>query len=299
MEIQAIRMLHLENASQYSVNQQLSAPMCNSIYVNNLGQADLTCQSQREDMSLQQLYIDVSFCLNYLKSRIVLDEGCTLILEYETPDVLGFDFDFVAPPALAVDEFLTMVPSDPNDMVTFTTIVQDKIIVAKGEQGFEKRLNSFYNQMLANVYYLNIGNRQSKRLINAVAPLGERLEVTIAGLKTIPLKGIDNAGKKLGYLQDFSGGYVTVPGYDSTFQLLSDWKGFHNPNNNLDYSNTFSYGCFQVNKFINMDFTISYTFDEPVVDEGGVTLLILAETVRTYDRVNDKVGNLSSPYVSN
>jgi len=299
MEIQAIRMLHLENASQYSVNQQLSAPMCNSIYVNNLGQADLTCQSQREDMSLQQLYIDVSFCLNYLKSRIVLDEGCTLILEYETPDVLGFDFDFVAPPALAVDEFLTMVPSDPNDMVTFTTIVQDKIIVPKGQQGFEKRLNSFYNQMLANVYYLNIGNRQSNRLINAVAPLGERLEPTIGGLKLINLKGIDHAGKKLGYLQDFSGGYVTVPGYDSTFQLLSGWKGFHNPNNNLDYSNTFSYGCFQVNKFINMDFTISYTFDEPVVDEGGVTLLILAETVRTYDRVNDKVGNLSSPYVSN
>jgi hypothetical protein len=299
MEIMAIRMLHLENASQYSVNQQLSAPMCNSIYVNNLGQADLTCQSQREDMSLQQLYIDVSFCLNYLKSRIVLDEGCTLILEYETPDVLGFDFDFVAPPALAVDEFLTMVPSDPNDMVTFTTIVQDKIIVAKNEKGFEKRLNSFYNQMLTNVYYLNIANRQTNRLINAVAPKGERLEVTIAGLKTIPLKGIDHAGKKLGYLQDFSGGYVTIPGYDSTFELISGYKGFHNPNNNIDYSNTWSYGCFQVNKFINMDFTLSYTFDDAVVDEGGVTLLILAETVRTYDRVNDKVGNMSSPYVSN
>ena len=152
--------------------------------------------------------------------------------------------------------------------------------------------------MLVNVYYLNIGNRRSNRLINAVAPLGEKLEVSISGLKTIPLKGIDHAGKKLGYLQDF-GGYVTIPGYDSTFQLLSSWKGFHNPNNNLDYSNTFSYGCFQVNKFINMDFTLSYSFDEEVVDEGGVTLLILAETVRTYDRVNDKVGNLSSPYVSN
>ena len=294
MEIQAIRMLHLENASQYSVNQQLSAPMCNSIYINNLGQADLTCQSQREDASLQQLYIDVSFCLKYLQARTVLDEGCTLILEYETPDVLGFDFDFINPPALAVDEFLTMVPSDPADVVVFAGIVQDKIIIPKGANSFEKRLNSFYNQMISNVYYLNIGSRRENRLINAIAPKGEELQVTINGMKLIPLKGIDHAGKKLGFLQDFSGGYVTVPGYDSTFELLSEWKGFHNPNNGLDYGNKWSYGCFNINKFINNDFTLSYKFDDLVADDAGHTLLILAETIRTYDRVNDRVGNLSS-----
>ena len=294
MEIMAIRLSHLENASQYSVNRQLSQNMCNSIYVNNLGQADLTEQSQRDDGSMMPIYWDISSMLSYLSRRTVIDEGMTVLLEFATPEVVGFQYSFIIPPVLVVDEFLTEVPSDPMDILTYTTIIQDKLVIAQGSNGFEKRLNSFFNQFLGNVYFMNIQNRFDNPLVNAVAPKGEVLEITIDGRKIIPLLGISTPGKKLGFLQDFSSGIVTVPGYDSTLELLSGWKGFHNPNLYLDYGNKFSYGAFLLNRNINNDFTISYNFTDPVQSDKGSTLLILAEVLRSYDRVNDKVSFVTS-----
>jgi hypothetical protein len=297
MEMMAIKLAHMENGSQYSVNRQLSQNMCNSIFVNNLGQADLTEQSQRDDASLMSQYIDVSFCLEYLQRRTVIDEGMTVLFEYADFSTVGFNYSFIVPPALAIDEFLTDIPSDPFDAITYTTVIQDKLIIPQGSSGFEKRLNAFFNQYITNVYYLNVENRIDNQLVNALSPVGEKLEVTIDGRKIIPLKGIDHPGKKLGFLQDFSGGYVTVPAYDSTLELLSDWKGFHNPNNGLDYRGKFSYGCFLLNRYINMDFTLSYNFDTPVESSYGSTLLILAQVMRSYDRVNDKVSFVSSMIV--
>ena len=299
MEIMALKLAHAENASQFAVNRQLSQNMCNSIYVNNLGQADLTEQSQRDDGSLMQVYIDVSFVLSYLQRRTVIDEGMTVLLEWADPSVVGFQYSFIVPPCLAIDEYLTDVPSDPFDTLPYLTIIQDKLIVPVGQNGFEKRLNAFYNQYIANVYFLNVLNPTENPLVNAVAPSGEQLEITIDGRKVIMLKGINTPGKKLGYLQDFSGGFVTVPGYDSTLALTSGWAGFHNPNTNLDYANNFSYGCFLLNRYINMDFTVSYNFATPVpaTSPSGWTLLILAEVLRSYDRVNDKVSFVSSPVV--
>jgi hypothetical protein len=297
MEIMAIKLAHMENASQYSVNRQLSQNMCNSIYVNNLGQADLTEQSQRDDGSMMPIYWDISFMLSYLQRRTVIDEGMTVLLEFASPEVLGFQYSFIIPPVLCVDEFLTQVPSDPMDVLTYTTIIQDKLVIPQGSSGFEKRLNSFFNQFLGNVYYLNVDNRFDNPLVNAIAPKGEVLEITIDGRKIIPLVGINSAGKKLGFLQDFSSGIVSVPGYDSTLELLSNWKGFHNPNNNLDYGNKFSYGAFLLNRYINNDFTISYNFLNNVESARGATLLILAEVLRSYDRVNDKVSFVSTQSV--
>lgn len=299
MEIMALKLAHAENASQFAINRQLSQNMCNSVYVNNLGQADLTEQSQRDDGSLMQVYIDVSFMLAYLQRRTVIDEGMTVLLEWVDPSVIGFQYSFIVPPCLAIDEYLTDVPSDPFDTLPYLTIIQDKLIIPAGQNGFEKRLNAFYNQYIANVYYLNVLNPTENPLVNAVAPSGEILEITIDGRKVIMLKGINTPGKKLGYLQDFSGGFVTVPGYDSTLTLTSGWKGFHNPNTNLDYANNFSYGCFLLNRYVNMDFTLSYYFDTSVVSPSGHTLLILAEVLRSYDRVNDKVSFVSSPVVPN
>ena len=296
MEIMSIRLSHVENAGQYAINRQLSQNMANSIYVNNLGQADLTEQAQRDDGSMMSIYWDVSMMLTYLARRTVIDEGMTVLLEFQSPDVLGFEYSFIIPPVLVVDEFLTEVPSDPMDVLTYTTIIQDKIIIPFDQTGFEKRLNSFFNQFLGNVYFMNILNRFDNILVNPVDRVRSVLEITIDGRKVIPLKAIDTPGKKLGFLQDFAG-KVTVPGYDSTLQLLSGWKGFHNPNLNINYGNNFSYGCFLLNRYINNDFTISYNFKDPVVSQKGETLLILAEVLRSYDRVNDRVSFASSSFV--
>jgi hypothetical protein len=299
LEIMSIRLMHMENGSQYSVNRQLSQNMCNSVFVNNLGQVDLTEQSQRDDGSLMQVYIDVSFCLNYLQRRTKISEGMTVLFEWQAPDVLGFNWHFSLPPCLAVDEYLTSVPDDPMDIITFPTIIQDKLIVPVNSTGFEKRLNAFYNQYITNVYFMDIQNRNSNPLVNAIAQNGAVLEATIDGRKKIPLKGIDTSAKKLAFLQDFSGGHVTIPGYDSAINLINNWRGLHNPNNGLDYENKFSYGAFALNQFINMDFTLSYNFTNPVPagESSGYTLLIMAEVLRSYDRVNDKVSNVTSPSV--
>jgi hypothetical protein len=52
-----------------------------------------------------------------------------------------------------------------------------------------------------------------------------------------------------------------------------------------------------LNRYINNDFTISYNFKDPVVSQKGETLLILAEVLRSYDRVNDRVSFASSSFV--
>jgi hypothetical protein len=220
----------------------------------------------------------------------------TVLFEWETADNLGFNYQFVIPPALAVDEFLTDVPTDGNDVITYKTIIQDKLVVSLGSTGFEKRLNAFFNNYITNVYYLDTLSKNVNPLKNAVFQSGAVLEITIDGRKVIPLSGISHAGKKLGFLQDFSG-KVTIPGYDSTFRLNSAWSGLQNPNLGIDYENKFSYGCFLLNRFINMDFTLSYNFTNLVTDSSGSTLLILAEVLRSYDRVNDKVSNVTSPSV--
>tara|TARA_R110002153_G_scaffold5222_3_gene24562 strand:- start:1307 stop:2443 length:1137 start_codon:yes stop_codon:yes gene_type:complete len=295
MEMMAVRMLHMENASQFSINRQMSQGMCNSIYLNNLGQASLTERYGADDGSMMSIYWNISMMLTYLQRRVVIDEGMTILLEFAGSDVVGFEYSFVNPPSLAVDEFLTDVPKDSLEVVSYTSIIQDKLHIGQGETGFEKRLNSFYNQFLGNVYFMNILNRFDNPLINPIDKKGQSLVITIDGRQVIPLKGIDSAGKKVGFMTDFTTPY-SMPGYDSALELLSGFEGFQNPNNGMDYANNFSYGCFLLNRYIGNDLTISYNFDTSaaVASPQGETLLILSEVMRSYDRANDKVSFVGS-----
>ena len=254
-------------------------------------------QSQRDDASMgMQIYIDVSMMLEYLQRRTVIDEGMTIVFEWQTSDVLGFSYSFNSVPTLAVDEYLTDVPLDTADVITYLSVIQDRLDIAAGQTSFEKRLNSFYQQFLASVYFMNVENRTDNKLMNAVSPKGEILEITIDGRKVIPLKGINTPAKKLAFLQDFSNGTVCIPGYDSQFEILdATWKGLYNPNLGIYYGNKFSYGCFLLNRYINMDFTISYSYNNP--SDKTTTLLILGQVLRSYDRVNDKVSFVSSSLV--
>jgi len=298
MEMMSLRLSRMENASQFSINRQMSQGMCNSIYVNNLGQASLTEQYGEDDGSLMSIYWDISMMLSYLQRRVVIDEGMTILLEFASSDVVGFEYSFVNSPSLAVDEFLTAVPTDSLDVVSYTSIIQDKLFIGQGEYGFEKRLNSFYNQFLGNVYFMNILNRFDNPLINAVDKRGQSLVISIDGKQIIPLKGIDQPAKKLGFLNDFTSPF-SLPAYDSAIKLVSGFEGFHNVNNGMDYGNNFSYGAFLLNRYIGNDFTISYNFDssDVVLSAQGETLLILAEVMRSYDRVNDKVSFVGSSMV--
>ena len=296
MEVMSIRALHMENGSQYSINRQITQNMCDSVFVNNLGQASLTEQYGADDGSVMSIYWDISYMLQYLQRRSVISEGMTVVLEFADPSVVGFPYRFVQPPVLAYDEYLTSIPFDGVTSWTYTSVIQDKLIIPQGSTGFEKRLNSFYNQMLMNVLFLDIDNKIGNPLVNAIDRPGSVLQIFVDGKQVIPLKGIDSTGKRLGFLQDFTG-LVCVPGYDSCLTLKSGQPGFLNPNNGLYYGGKFAYGAFLLNRYIGNDFTISYNFTDAVTATSGVTLLILAETLRTYDAVADKVGFVASTIV--
>ena len=291
-----LRLLHMENAQQYAVSRQLSQQMCDSVFVNNLGQAKITEESQKDDATSISVYIDISFMLQYLQCRNVIDEGCTILLEWADSSTCGFNFSFNIPPTLAVDEFLGNVPSDPEVEHTFLTIIQDKLIVPPTQNSFEKRLNAFYDEYIHNVYYYNIQDKASNPFLNPMAQVGEQLEITIDGRKLIPLKGINNDAKKLAMLNDFAG-EVCLPSYDSAISI-PDFRGFRNPNLGINYTGNWSYGCFALDRTINMDFTIAYTTTNAVPNTStGYCLMILAEVLRTYNRQTDKVGYKTVPMV--
>jgi hypothetical protein len=54
-----------------------------------------------------------------------------------------------------------------------------------------------------------------------------------------------------------------------------------------------------MNRFVNDSFTVSYNFTDFVLSPAGHTLLILAEVLRSYDRVNDKVSFVQSRNMGN
>jgi hypothetical protein len=182
--------------------------------------------------------------------------------------------------------------SDPVEH-SYLTIIQDKLIVPYLQTGFEKRLNAFFDQYIHNVYYYNIQDKTSNVLTNPMAEIGEKVEITIDGMKVIPLKGINSDAKKAGMMHDFSGEF-TAPAYDSIIALNNPkYKGFYNPNLGLYTGGNFSYGCFGLDKFIRMDFTLSYNVDTAVPSQSGYVVMILAEVLRKYNRQTDKVSFVS------
>ncbi len=293
----AIKLLHMPNSAQFSLSRQLSQNMCSSIAVDSFSQVSLTEESQKDDASLMgnSLYIDVSFMLQFLMARQVISEGITLNIEWQTADVLGYQYQFTRPPVLAIDELLVPFTPDPPECV-YTTVVPDKLVMSQGAATFEKRLNSYYNQIIHNLYYYNIGQRNGNLIQSPLGKVGERVEITINSMKLIPLKGVDSFAKKLAFITDFTeplaicnyGAYYPLAGQDQ--YDVKTQRGLYNPNLGLRYDANFSYGCLRIAKYIGQDITLSYSNLEPIEAGQTQTVMILAEILRKYD---SRTGNVS------
>lgn len=294
VDYMGIKLLHMPNSAQFSMARQMAQNMCTSVFVDSLSQLSLTEESQRDDASLMgnSLYIDVSFMLQYLMSRNVIDEGFTLIIEWTSAEVLGYSWSFTRPPVLAVDECLTPVEPDPVESV-YLTVIPDKLIISEGQYSLEQRLNSFYNQRIHNFFYYNTLHKSDNLLGLPVAKKLEKLEVTIDGRKLIPLKGVDNDAKKLALLHDFEN-EVSLCHYSAYTKLeqLDDVDfALYNPNLGIYYQANFSYGCVRFDKYIGQDLTVSYSFDPEDAPAVGKTdtLNILCEVLRSYNRMTGNV----------
>jgi hypothetical protein len=294
-----LKLLHMPNSSQFSLARQMSQNMCSSIFCNSFSQVALTEQSQRDDATLMgnSLYLDISFMLNFLMSRNIIESGYTLTIEWAGSDVLGYEYSFTRPPVLCLDEVLTPVPADPPASV-YLTIVPDKVTMSAGDRSFERRLNSYYNQFIQNLMYFNIGSKSDNLLELPLGRIDEKVELTINSMKLIPLKGIDSFAKKLAILHDRTtelttcnyGAFVPLAKNGSTNVSVPASRGLYNPNLGIHYDANFSYGCIGVEKYVGQDITLSYSMRDAVPEGKTDTIYILAEVLRSYD---ERSGNVS------
>jgi hypothetical protein len=298
-QMMGIKLLHMPNSAQFSLARQMSQNMCSSIMLDSFSQVSLTEELQKDDASLMgnSLYLDISFMLQYLMSRNVISEGFTLNIEWSSADTLGYNYVFTRPPVLAVDEILVPFTPDPP-VSTYLTIVPDKLVIGAGSSSFEKRLNSYYNMYLHNLYYFNVGNKTSNFLELPLGPTGEQVEITINSMKLIPLKSVDNYAKKLAFFNDFTepssicnyGAYYPLTAVIDGDDNVVTTRGLLNPNLGIKYDANFSYGCLRIDKYVGQDITLAYQKATPVATGSTDTVLILAEILRQYD---SRTGNVS------
>jgi len=298
LDIMGIRLSKMTNSSEFSIGRQLSQHMCSSIFCPSFSQTTLTEKAGADDSSLMgnSLYIDVSFMLSYLQSRTIIDEGMTILIQWKDASVLGYDYEFTRPPALAYDTPLDpMVKADDATEFGFTTIIDDHILMQQ-LPSFDRRLNSFYNQYIRNLYYYNIGRRNNTLGLPLSRP-NEQVQLQINGMKLLPLKGNDTDSKKLYRFTEFSG-VSSITHYQSYVDGINALDGLHNPNLGLTYANTvdasgnylgavYSWGCLQLDRSIGSDLTISYQSDLAQGSSGtidGDTVVFLAEVMRAYNK---------------
>jgi len=317
MDLLAIKMLHLQNSSQYSLARLLMQNMCVSVTAPSSSQLELTEEQGRADATKLQAYIDITFALAYLRARNICDEGYTLQIEWETdPEQSGIPngYTFSTFPCLALDECLTAQPADAGDSFVFTSTVGDRLFintesVTPGSTNqLQVRLNAFFNQYLGNFYYYMAWDPNTQSAFNpnhlAYSLPEEQMELVIDGRKIMIWKGVDTQAKKLAMLDDFSG-EVCLPGVTPAYYGVGRTMpvatgtteyGLINPNTGVVMNGVMSYGCISVQQFVQIDMSIYYSFQST----GGSAqqpafLVYFADVLRAYNKKTDTVSFITPP----
>jgi hypothetical protein len=310
MDLLAIKMLQLSNSSQYSLARELMQNMCVSVTAPSTSQIELTEAQGKGDATKIQAYIDITFALAYLRARNICDEGYTLQIEWETdPLISGIPqgYTFSTYPCLALDECLTGEPADAQREFIYTTNINDRLYIPTVDQSgnivqLQQRLNAFFNQYISNFYwtldYDTVNQRSANPYHLAFAVPQEQMELVIDGVKLQTFKGVDTGAKKLAQLDDFNSD-MCLPGYAPAIWGVGSslpgaatgapW-GLINPNTGVLMSQTMSYGCIKVERFIQIELAIYYSFlgangslDQPCY------LSYFAEVLRSYNKDTDVV----------
>ena len=291
----AIKLLHMENSSQFNLGRQLSMSMCNSIVAPSLSQISLTEEGQKDDATLMgdSLFIDVSLMLNYLQASHILDHELTIICEWQDPSILGYPYTFTKFPVLCITEPL-MEKADPSPVVNYLTFINDRIVIPSGSNSINQRLNSYYNMYIRNYYYYNILDRKRNLLGLPQAKKNELFNLQLNGKKLLPLTGTNNSARALALTDDMTGSF-NICNYSSyAFQDAIDDTvyGLYNPNLAIKYAGNFAYKCVRLDTQILMDLTMEYSFSEPDAPPPAGqtdTVVTLAEVLRSYNKDSQTV----------
>jgi len=316
MDILAIKMLHMPNSSQYSMGRGLMQNMCVSVTAPSMSQLELTEAQGKGDGTKIQGYIDLTFALGFLRASRLLDKGYTIVVEYETdPVVHGIPggYTFSTFPALAIDECLTGEPADAATSVTYPTIISDRLYINPTAASVgqinqtQVRLNSFYNQFIQSFYYYLDYDCKTNTSANpyhlARSAPQEEISLLVDGRKILMYKGVDTPARKAALLHDFSGEFClpgVAPSYwgvGDTLPLATDPSGVSgewglvNPNTKVIMNGVYSYGCVQLDQFIQIDLAVYYNYlvtGTTSINQPAY-LNTMAEVLRTYNTQTDLV----------
>lgn len=286
-------LLKMPNSSEFSVNRQLSQNMCCSVFVNSYNQVTLTETATRDDASLMgdSIYLDISFLLDYLKTRSIISEGFTLTLEYQSASVLGHEIEFTKPPTLALDLSLDPKVSgdDLNREYGYTQTISDRILM-QSQPSFSRRLQSFFNNYITRLVYFN-GGRKNNTLRLPLSRPNEVVQLMINGQKVVSGKGVYHDGLKSAFLDQFSGDSC-VGHFSSYADGIVNQDGLYNPNLGLTYNRAtpqqsacFSFGVIELDRMVQNDLILEYSSDLSQGSNGvidGDTIYIAAQVLRSY-----------------
>jgi hypothetical protein len=284
----ALRLLHMDNGSQSEIGSVLSLTRngftnpSNALIIPDV-------QSQSASTANRDLYIDLASMLNYLNTREHISEGFTIVVEWnsqaiwEDPNSTGNLY--ISSPTLAIDEVLEMNPMSVDmKPVMFINMVNDQLLMGVNDSTKITRLNSYYNQFISNLYYLNNFTLGDYDGLGFSVDQQETFEITIDGKKLLPLKGVDTPARKLAYFNDFTGISNILLGSN---QLLNTGLGVtltSVDDTPIELDNLLSFGCVKLDRFIQNDMTLTYTRpDKGTGLNDNVNIVIIAEVLKMYD----------------
>lgn len=284
----ALRLIHMENGSQLDVGNTLNSTR------NGFYDADGKTILATTDLNgKNSLYIDLASMLNYLNTREYIAEGFTIVVEWNPQSVWAPNYTegtlYISSPTLAIDEALGVSPMQADmKPVMFTNMVNDQIKFNKqqgsntstGDLSKITRLNSYYNQFISNLYYLNNDVEDIYNGLGFSKDQQETFELTIDGKKLLPLHGIDTSARKIAYLNDFTGDSTLVVGSHLNLQSPLNITQSGIQCATVVYNGNCSFGCVKLDRFIQNDLTLSYT--RPTKTED-INVVIIAEVLKMYD----------------
>ena len=281
----SLRLLHMDNGTQEGVSSVINCT--SNSFFNKDSKSIIASQYENSLSATNGLYIDLASMLNYLNTREYIAEGFTIIIEWESQAAWAPQYPvaslgnlYISSPTLAIDEALEVSSAQVSTQpVMFTNMINDKVYIGTSTDMKITRLNSFYNQFISNLYYLNTHKTAQYSGLGFSKSEKEVFELTIDGKKLLPLRGVDTPARKLAYLHDFTGSCNIVSGsYTPLANPLNiEMKGLNSPT--IMFNNIMSYGCIKLDRFIQNDLTLTYS--RTLTDD--VDLTVIAEVLKMYD----------------
>jgi hypothetical protein len=253
--------------------------------------------------------IEFKHMLDYLNNRMVIDEGLTIILTWDSSNLdwllTGGDPDAEKPTSVNIDpgylsyEVLTDHNLPKQDIVNFKQTIEEVVLLpAVGDddnqtQLWEQRMNSLREKFVNRVLFVNEPLGQLPDIANNQLTFGryasygmnnEYINIVIDGNQRLTFKGFSNNAHKLAMTADtFGEGSSTM----TSFFLPKDPVAVDITGENT-VQNYYSYLGVELNSFVEKECVIQYNRTSTVVDEypsldAPMKLYMISEVLKQHN----------------